>query len=147
MERAKNFGIVAIGGMIAVAAGSGCDGILLVRPSTTTIELVNLGAFQVDVDLFYSDTQEIPEALIQALGEEQNFSLAAGTTERFSRDCDDLQAVIVDDADLRVIGSIGVDTESEILRDGDDFGCGDTITFTFRHSANLTDFDVTTNVR
>lgn len=137
------FGVTLV--LVVVLMG-GC-GFFVIRPSTTTVELVNNGTFQVDVDLFYSDTQEIPEAVIQELGEEMNFSLAAGATGRFSRDCDDLQAVIVDDADLRIVGGVGPETMSDILRDGDDFNCGDTITFTFSHSAILTDFDVATSVR
>jgi hypothetical protein len=34
------------------------------------------------------------------------------------------------------------DTQSEVLRRGEDFECGGTIVFTFTHSAALVDFDV-----
>ncbi len=133
--------------MISVGSTLAGCGFALIGPSRTTVELVNNGAFQVDVDLFYSDTQEILEILIKELGDELNISLAPGATETFSRNCDDLQAIIVDDADLRIIGGAGVDTMSDILRDGDDFRCGDTITFTFTHGVIPTDFNVRTSVR
>jgi len=53
----------------------------------------------------------------------------------FSKDCDNLQAIIISDADLEVVG----EEDTGTLRDGDDFGCGDTIIFTF----DLIDFDIT----
>jgi hypothetical protein len=45
-----------------------------------------------------------------------------------------------------VVGEIGPETDTGVLRDGDDFGCGDRITFTFDHSAVIVDFDVTVDV-
>ncbi|MCH7884473.1 MAG: hypothetical protein IIC01_04415, partial [Planctomycetes bacterium] len=51
-----------------------------------------------------------------------------------------------DDADLLILGDIGPEANSDVLRDGDDFSCGDTIVFTFDHSGILVDFDVIVSV-
>ena len=60
-----------------------------------------------------------------------DFSIDAFT---FTRDCDDLQAIMIEDADLQVLGGlITPDADTDVLRDGSDFGCGDTLTFTFSH--------------
>ena len=36
--------------------------------------------------------------------------------------------------------------KTDVLRDGDEFGCGDTITFTFDHSDALFDFFITVEI-
>jgi len=72
--------------------------------------------------------------------------VAAGGVYPLSRNCDDLQAVVIEDADLRIIGGIGPETDSDVLRDGDEFGCGDTVTFTFTSSDLGTNFEVTPTV-
>ena len=128
----------------------GCDAllaILLFGTNTTTLELVNNADFDVDVILYYDDTQEVPELLLTESGTRLEFTIGAGETQRFSRPCDELQVIIIDDADLLVIGGIGPETNTDVLRDGDDFSCGSTVRFTFDHTAAILDFDVTvTNV-
>lgn len=126
---------------------TGCDALLdIIRTSTITVELVNNGDFDVDVELYYDDTQEIPEALLTETGTMLEFTILPGQTQRFTRSCDDLQALIIDDADLRVIGGVGPEADTGVLRDGDDFSCGSTIRFTFDHSEAIVDFSITTNV-
>ena len=58
--------------------------------------------------------------------------IGPGEMYTFSRPCDDLQAIVIHDADLGVVGD--VDDSSDVLVDGTDFNCGDTITFTFSHA-------------
>ena len=116
-------------------------------PRVVTVVLDNQSPdFDVNVVLFTSDQQDIPEDLIDDLGDRDEFRLAPGDRVQFSRDCDDLQAIMIDDADLLVIGQIGPEDDTGVLRDGDDFGCGDRITFTFTHTDNVFDFHIETAV-
>lgn len=125
----------------------GCGLILnLTGQNTTTVRLVNNADFTVDVDLFLSDQQDIPREVLIVLGTKLEYTLAPGESATFSRDCEDLQAIVIDDANLRVTGSIGPDADTNVLRDGSDFGCGDTIVFTFDHTGAITDFHITVEV-
>jgi hypothetical protein len=117
----------------------------IVGADETTVRLVNDGDFDVEVDLYYGDEQDVAEALLTEFGTHVQRTVDAGSVYTFSRDCDDLQAVIIDDADLAVIGTVEDDTD--VLRDGTDFGCGDTITFTFDHSDLLLDFRISIDVQ
>ena len=129
-------GVVALA--ICVAGTAGCDFIgQIISPQTTRVELVNAGSYPVEVELWYGDEQDVPRDILTALGEEINRTIDPGDTYRFSRDCDDLQAVVIEDADLRIIGGIGPEEDTDVIRDGEEFGCGDTITFTFRHDGDV----------
>ncbi len=126
---------------------TGCPGLIdLLNPARTTVRVVNNGDFDVDVVIYYDEDQNVLEDLIDDVGTRVEFTIAPGGVQEFSRDCDDLQAIKVVDADLRVVGQVGPETSSGVVRDGDDFGCRDTITFTFDHSAVLVDFDVSTAI-
>ncbi len=133
--------------MIVLHRGVACDalqGLLdaLQGTQTTTVELRNDGAFPVEVTLLYDDNQETVDGVIQVTGTERNVTIAAGATESLSRSCDELQAVIIDDADLQLVGELGPEDRSNLLRDGDDFRCGETIVFTFDHSDLILDFAI-----
>lgn len=125
--------------LAAVSAGllGGCPdlGALgdLLGGSNITVRLVNTNmTFSVTVRLYYHDDQNVlTEDLLKAFGEEREFTLAPGTTQSFSVDCDELQAIFIDRAELVVIGSLGPDDDTGIYRDGTDFHCGDTLVFTF----------------
>lgn len=127
----------------AATLGSGCG---LLSPSSVTVNLVNNGNFTVEVQIFVHDDQNVFQFLIEEVGEELNLSIPAGSTVSFTRDCDDLQAIMIADADLLVVGNlISPEADTDVLRDGSDFSCGDTLTFTFTHpdipiSLNI-DFD------
>jgi hypothetical protein len=108
----------------------------------TTVRLINNTDFEVQVQLFYDDDQELPEDLIQADGTEVNRTLAAGEAQSFSRDCEALQAIFIENAALNIIGDIGPEAGTDVYREPDDFGCGDTLTFTFTSNALGTDLDV-----
>lgn len=128
---------------------SGCDALEdLFGADTVTVALVNNSSLglDVEVEIYISDQQEIPELLLTELGTKLEYTVEAGETATFSRSCDDLQAIIISDADLQVVGGLGPETSSDVLRDGDDFSCGDTIVFTFDHSLVPIDFDVTVTV-
>jgi len=126
---------------------AGCDVLLaILTPSSMIISLVNNSDFPITVSLYTSDTQEIPALLITSNGEQSIFAVPAGETVTFIRPCDDVQAIVVDDADLLIIGGFGPEANSDVLRDNTDFSCGDTIFFTFDHTDLLLDFDVTTSV-
>lgn len=136
-------GLLILGGCGAISNLVGS-----LSPKTVTVELVNAStAFDVDVQLFYGDQQDTLEALLTEFGTEVNRTLPPGTTSTFTRDCDALQAIIIKDADLRVLVGLGPQTNTDMLRDGTDFNCGDTLTFTFDHSAAIFDFDVAFDVR
>ena len=110
---------------------SGCG---LLSPSSVTVNLVNNGNFPVEVQIFVHDDQNVFQFLMEEVGEELNLSVPAGSTVSFTRDCDDLQAIMIADADLLVVGNlISPEADTDVLRDGSDFSCGDTLTFTFTH--------------
>jgi len=122
----------------------GCDALMdIVLPSTVTVLLVNDSSdFDVDVTLFYHDDEDVLEPILTEVGTEREFTIEPGGMTTFIRNCDDLQAIVIDDADLRVLGGVGPETSSDVLRMGEDFECGDQIVFTFTHSDVLLDFDV-----
>ncbi len=139
--------LTAIVVMILLATNVSCDSLVgLLRPSETTIVLANDSDFDIDVLLFYGDDQNILEALLTEIGEEMTLTIGAGEQFTFSRDCDDLQAIIIDDADLLLIGQLGPEVKTDVLRDGNEFGCGDTVTFTFEHSDTIFDFSIAVTV-
>ncbi len=129
----------------AVMTLGGCPFSGLLQPDTTTVLLVNNGEFDVEVELFISDSQEIPRDVL-TLGDPLEYVVSPGQPVIFSRDCDDLQAIVIDNASLRIVGDIGPEADTDVLRDGDDFGCGSTIQFTFTHPDLPTDLDISVTV-
>ncbi len=139
---------ILVGSLLSL---SGCGVIqalldALQEAETTTVELRNQGDFPVEVLLYFDDDQETVDGVIQETGTERTFTIADGATESFSEPCEELQAVIIDDADLQIVGDVGPEDRTGLLRDGDDFGCGDTIVFTLTHSDVVTDFEITVSV-
>lgn len=133
--------------LVLLPAG-GCDAIgNIIGATSVTVELVNNGDYSVDAVMFYYDDEDVIEALLTEIGDEVNRSVASGETTSFTRDCDDFQAFMLDNAELRVLGDIGPEASTDILRDGDDFSCGDTIVLTFEHTDVLLDFDVRVTTR
>ncbi len=122
----------------------GCDALIsALGPSQTTVRLVNDGDYDVIVELYYHDDQNVLEALISEVGTERNITVPPGETRSFSVACEDLQAIFIEDAELSLINEIGPDQQSEeVRRDGDDFNCGDTIIFTFTHAVTLTSLNI-----
>ena len=140
------FGVLSIVGLLLPLAG--CDafpGVII--GDQVRVMLVNDGDFDVEIVIYIDDNQNIPKALLTENGTKLEYTVEPGETRTFLRDCDDLQAIIIDDADLQVVGGAGPETNTDVLRDGDDFGCRDTIVFTFDHTWVLIDFDVTVEVQ
>ena len=124
----------------------GCDALQgYLGLDTVEVVLNNQADYPVEVDLYLSDQKDIPELLLITVGEHLEFTLAPGVPQRFTRSCDDLKAVMIYDADL--VTASGPDTESNVLRTDGDFNCADKITFTFDHSATISDFNVAVDVR
>lgn len=143
MKRRYWIGIVICGAAVLTA---GCDALSALLPMLVTVSLENTGDFNVDGAFLISDEQDIPEFLLKEVGDEQDFTVPPGGTQTFVYDCDELQAIMIEHADLRIIGGLGPEASTDVLRDGHEFSCGSTITFTFSHSVILTDFDVTYSV-
>ncbi|MCK4658802.1 MAG: hypothetical protein KAV82_04700 [Phycisphaerae bacterium] len=131
---------------LGLPLAAGCDAVgNILAPDTVTVSLVNGTGYDVGVQLFIYDNQDILEVILTELGSELNYTIPAGETTTFTRDCDDLQAIIIEEAELRVLGSLGPEAGTDVLRDGDDFHCGDHIIFTFT-STDITDLDVAVTV-
>jgi len=131
--------------LMAGVAGCGVGG--LVGGSSLAVELVNDSDFPVEVTIFTSDEDDIPQSLIDDLGDEIERTIPAGGTVRLSFGCDEVRAIVIDRASLSVVGGLGPVTQTDVLRDEDDFACGDTVALTFDHSSIVFDFAVSTSVR
>ena len=91
--------------------------------------------------LFFGDQQDMPEELLtnDLLATEVDFDIGAGaSTVILAEPCDDLQAIIIDKAELLLLPGLSPDTGSNVLRDGEDFRCGDEIVFTFTLAPDFT---------
>jgi hypothetical protein len=135
--------VAAISALLLIGT-TGCGALIgIFQPSVVTVALVNDSDFAVEGQLFYSDEDDTIQAALEEFGEERPFAIPAGGESTFSVSCDDLRAIILSDADLQIIGDVGPSASTDVLRDGDDFECGDRIEFRFDHSAAIVDFDVT----
>jgi len=137
---------VATVAAMTTVLGSGCPIGALIPESQTTVRLVNNADFDVEVQLFYHDDQNVLEEILEEVGTEINRTLAPGDAVSISRDCDDLQAVFIRDADLNIVGGLGPEADTDVFRDGSDFGCGDTITFTFTQNDLATELNINVSV-
>lgn len=135
MRRFSRF--LVVGGVLAMA---GCDALSLFLPNTVTVSLVNNSTLPVDGQLFYDSDESALDLLndvngldnfIREFGDEVQFNLAAGETMTFTRSCNDLQAIFIDDANVRIAGIVTSDDSTDPIREGQDFVCGSTITYTF----------------
>jgi hypothetical protein len=118
-------------------AGANC-----VPERQTSIVLRNQTNFTVDVELYYHHRQEIPQFLIDETGTRMTFSIPPNGVESFSRPCEDLQAIYIKDAQMRVLPGISPDANTRIYREPDDFGCANTLTFTFTQNVIATSLNV-----
>jgi hypothetical protein len=125
----------------------GCDSLSLpILTDQVRVVLVNDGDYDVNVVLYYDNEQGISESNLRDHGTRLEYTVADGDSVSFLRNCADLQAIMIDEARLQVLGDLGPQTSTDVLRDGDDFDCRETITFTFDHSGLLLDFGVTVDV-
>ncbi|MGB2986057.1 MAG: hypothetical protein WBE26_09250 [Phycisphaerae bacterium] len=138
----KHTGYVLLAGFLPLVSLAGCDALSdILLPSTVMVSLVNESPdYDVEVTLFYHDEDDIPEIVLTEIGTERNYTIKPGETVSFTRDCDDLQAIIIEDAELQT-GLFRPDTHSGVLRIDENFECGQEIVFTFTHSDVLLDLD------
>ena len=141
MNRLFRIRLLAV--LVLVFSGCGIVGDLL-RGTRVTVDLVNETDFDVQATLFFDDEQNIPEFLLvqSDIGTEVSLTVPPGQTVSFSESCDDLQALIVENANLAILGGLGPDANTDVLRDGDDFGCGDTVVLRFTDANGIADFDI-----
>ena len=123
-----------------------CDLMQLVQGDAVIVTLTNNGAYPVDVKLRISDNQYDLQVVLEEFGDEIDYTVPPGQSVTFFKPCKDLQAILIEKAELSIVGSVGPSISTDILRDGGEFGCGDAIIYTFSHSPILTDFDVTTHI-
>jgi len=119
----------------------------LFLPTTTSVRLVNNTGFTVEGTLYYGDQQDMPEVMLtnDVLATELDFTLAVGADRVIlTESCEGLQAIIIDKAELLLFPGISPDTDTSVLRDSEDFICGDEIVFTFTLTP---DFVIITTVR
>jgi hypothetical protein len=130
---------------VALAAGCGNTGAAILGAITgtneTTVRLVNATNFDLAVELYYSNDQLHLEPVIKEFGTEVLRDIPANSETSFSVACDELQALVIDDADLNIAAGFGPGTDTRVYRDGTDFDCGDTLVFTF-DSDSLLDLTV-----
>ena len=144
-RQALSTAAIVAGAMLTITA---CDAISILLPQgNVTIRLVNASSFAVDGVLYYGDDQQLPDLLLTELGTEVTFNITAGQTRTLVLPCDDVQVVIIENANLQVLVGLGPDANTDGLRDGSDFSCGDTIVYTFSHSEVILDFDIDTDVQ
>jgi hypothetical protein len=130
----------------AKVLANGCEALPGLAPPVTTVRLMNNGDFAVEGELLYDDEDFTIVELPEPFGERRPIVLPAGGQSAFSVPCDEFQAVIIADADLQWIAGVGPSAGTDVLRQGDDFDCGDVLRFTFDHSAAIVDFDVRIDV-
>ncbi len=110
-----------------------CDVMTLLRGNATIVQLVNTGLYPVNVELRISGNQYELQVVLEEFGDELNYTVGPGESMTFYKPCDDLQAIMIPKAEMNIAGEIGPSNNTDILRDGDDFGCGDIIIYTFSH--------------
>jgi hypothetical protein len=121
-------------------------GCVMPRPETV-VQLINNTDFVVRVRLFYHDNQLYPRALIEELGQELNFTIPAGATRSFGRDCYDVQAIFIENAELVIVGDVGPSRDTRVYHDGTDFACGDTLVFSFTQPALPTELNIAFSIQ
>ena len=110
MTHGAKVGLIVLLGL-SLAGCDSLEGVLdLLQPTSTKVTLANNTEASVDGTLLYHDEQDVPEFLLSDVGTEFDFDLEPGGLTTFSLDCDDLQAVQIEDADLRLLFGIGPET-------------------------------------
>lgn len=127
------FAVVALAALSLT--GVGCSALLDllgdIGLNQVTVRFINDTPFPIDIEAYYSEDDDALESLLTTFGEELNFTLNAGQTQTLQRSCADFGSFIIDRAEARVLGSLGPDTGTDVLRQNDEFDCGDVITFRF----------------
>ena len=133
-------------GVVLLSVVTGCDAVAAVAGAAAGVEtpvmnvdLVNASPdFPVEVTLFFHEDDDVLESILttEELGsEKREVTVPAGQTlSLLPQDCDNLQAIIIEDADLLLVAGVGPEEDTRVYRgDGEDFNCGDRLVFTFSH--------------
>jgi hypothetical protein len=128
--------------LFALPLAGACDLTRLIQGDVVFVKLINDGAYPVEVELRISGNQYELQGVLEEFGDELNYTVDPGETVTFSESCDDLQAIMIANAELSLAGDLGPSNKTGILRDGGEFGCGDTIIYTFDHPAVPTSLEI-----
>jgi len=146
--------VYALSPVVLLVSVAGCDGlspllnIINDAPTTVGVSFVNTTDFPVEFEFYTSEEGDIPRDLLtnDLIGDLTEFTVEAGqTTDLPTQPCDQIAAMTIDNADLRILGGLGPSDESSVLRESEDFACGDRVTFTFR-SADIADLSIAASV-
>ena len=145
MRRNRIIGLIAIG-LLPVHAGCGF-GFDIFLPSTVTITFVNgIADFAIEGTVVFDNREAFIKEDLVGFGEELSFVLDGGESVSLAPlDCGDVESLVLDRAELLVLGDLGPSTDSDILRIDEDFDCGDEIVFTF--TGSMLDLNVSTAAR
>ena len=122
---------------------AGCDLILdRLWNSGVHVRLLNNSDYPVKVTLYYSDQTDLPRDVLTTLGTKVEYTIPAQDSADLSKPCGELRSLVIDKAELLVVGSVGPEAEMEVLRRGTDFECLETLTFTFDHGPTIVDFNI-----
>lgn len=125
---------------IALTSLAACSGIgfgsIFNEFTTITVELRNETTLPVDPGIRYTDQDDDFDAFIANLFDTGDRlptgNLAPGAVQYYDFDCDQLGLIYSDDAEqIRFIGEDYEADDSGLLQRGEDYDCGDLISFVF----------------
>lgn len=130
--------------VLLIISLAGCGNVLnALGIQTLTITLFNATDFPVDGSLYTNKHEEFSVGDITLTGDERTFDLDPNESVSFSDlSCDDVQAMQITDANLRIALGISPSASTDTLFDGDDFHCGEKLMFTFTQQGLLDDFEI-----
>lgn len=146
----KQSKLALLGLLAAIPAMSGqsCASLADLFGPGIVVTLVNNGDYDVVATIAYSDNPGISESDLENSGTEVEITIPEGESRSFRRNCVQMRAVMVKNAELQVIGGFGPTTQSEVIREGQgspSLVCQGFLSFTFDHNDSTLDFDVDAN--
>lgn len=118
-----------------------------VRPNLVTIEYVNDAIADVDVVFRYLKDDDKDKNDLEDDGNRIDSLVPLGGVVQFELDCDRAGSLMIDYAKLKLLGDIGPTKDTDDYHRGDDYACGDIVTFTFSNSLDLTQLYIDVNSR
>lgn len=122
------------------------DLFVLFPANVVTVEYVNDADADVAVWLYTDDEDDEDADDLVEDGEEWESLVPVGEAVSFNIDCDDVGSMVVGEAQLLVLGNIGPSTWTDDLHIGEEYECGDVVTFTFYNSPTLTELHAEVSV-
>lgn len=112
-----------------------------------TVQYVNDADADVLTSLLYMSDDDKDKDDLQEDGRQIDTLTPKGETKQIVLDCDEAGSLAIDRAKLLLIGDIGPTADTDDLHIDHDYGCGDTITFTYYNSPDLTSLHIQSDVR